>query len=350
MANGRAASGAANESRARDAVFWAFGLVVASALLVVLAKPLLLLFAGFLCAIVLRASASFVQRVIRLPYWASLVTCIVVSVALAALVVILSAATVDTEFHDLGSALPKALSSLAASLHLPLKGSLDHALGGFEQMIEHALPAFGGSLEALSGLVVLVFFGIYGAADPSAYLRIALWFVPREKRARARHVLEVGTRNLERWLIGRLVAMAFVAIACAVAFTALHVPLALPLALLAGLLTFVEYVGAVASGIPPVLLAFSQSPTRALWVLLFFTGLHIVEGYVLTPLLTRSTVHLPPASTLATQVLLAALLGPLGLTFATPLLVVAVTIAQEWRPPRARAEANARDHQRRLTA
>jgi len=74
-------------------------------------------------------------------------------------------------------------------------------------------------------------------------------------------------------------------------------------------------------------------------VLIFFVGLHIVEGYVLTPLLARKTVHLPPASTLATQVLLATLLGPLGLTFATPLLVVAVTVAEEWHRPAPRAQA-----------
>ncbi len=340
MANGHVA-GRSSDSRTRESVFLAFGLLAGAALLVLLAKPLLLIFAGFLAAVTLRAAASFLQRFTRLPYLVCLGACVVGGLALGVLGVVLSGATIANEFRDLGAALPKALDSLRSSLHLPVKGSFENALGGFEKMAESALPAFGGSLEALSGLVVLFFLGVYGAADPEAYRRIALWFVPEDKRARARHVLEVATENLQRWLIGRLIAMAFVAVACGIAFMALHVPLALPLAILAGLLTFVEYVGAIASGIPPVLLAFSESPARALWVLIFFTGLHIVEGYVLTPLLARTTVHLPPASTLATQVLLTTLLGPLGLTFATPLLVVAVTAAQEWPRPATRARLSA---------
>ncbi len=338
MANGHVA-GRSNDSRTRETVLLAFGLIAGAALLVLLAKPLLLLFAGFLAAITLRAASSFVHRHTRLPYLASLGGCVVLGLGLAVLGVVLSGTTIANEFRDLGTALPKALDSLRTSLHLPVPGSVDNALGGVEKIAERALPAFGGSLEVLSGLVVLFFLGVYGAADPEAYRRIALWFVPEGKRVRARHVLDVATQNLQRWLIGRLIAMAFVAVACGIAFMALHVPLALPLALLAGLLTFVEYVGAIASGIPPVLLAFSESPARALWVLIFFTALHIVEGYVLTPLLARTTVHLPPASTLATQVLLTTLLGPLGLTFATPLLVVAVTAAQEWQRPTVRAHA-----------
>jgi predicted PurR-regulated permease PerM len=222
---------------------------------------------------------------------------------------------------------------------LPIQAPLARAASNVEKWATGAWAALGGSLELMSGLVVLFFLGVYGAADPESYARIALWFAPASRRARMRHVLAETIGNLQRWLVGRLIAMLFVAVCCAVVFTLLQLPLALPLALLAGLLTFVEYVGAVASGIPPILLAFSQGPTRALEVLIFFSALHVIEGYVLTPLLARTTVHLPPASTLATQVVLATLLGPLGLTFATPLLVVAVTTAQEWSKAPERAPA-----------
>ena len=79
------------------------------------------------------------------------------------------------------------------------------------------------------------------------------------------------------------------------------------------------------------LFALAQSPAQAFWVLVLFTALHVVEGYVLTPLLARATVSLPPAITLACQVLLGALAGPLGLTLSTPLLVVGVCAAQSFR-------------------
>jgi predicted PurR-regulated permease PerM len=264
--------------------------------------------------------------------------------AATATAIVFSGSTIVDEFREFQKTLPRAIASLQATSRLPIQAPLDRAVSNAEKLATGAWAAFGGSLELVSGLVVVFFLGIYQAADPDTYVRIALRFAPNQHRARIRHTLGRMFDNLRRWLFGRLVAMAFVAIACGVAFTLFGLPLALPLALLAGLLTFVEYVGAVASGVPPILLAFVQGPARALEILIFFTLLHVLEGYVLTPLLARTTVHLPPAGTLATQVLLAALLGPLGLTFATPLLVVAVTGVKEWsgqRGARARAFAEA---------
>jgi predicted PurR-regulated permease PerM len=119
--------------------------------------------------------------------------------------------------------------------------------------------------------------------------------------------------------------MAFVGIATATGLYFLHVPLAITLGLLAGVLAFVEYVGAIASAVPPIVLALAHGPMDALWVVVLFTGVHIVEGYFLTPLLARNAVRFPPAFTLAMQLLLGGLFGVLGLTFATPLAVVIVT-------------------------
>lgn len=58
--------------------------------------------------------------------------------------------------------------------------------------------------------------------------------------------------------------------------------------------TFIEYAGAVISAVPPVLLGFSQSSSVGLAVLIAYVVLHVVEGYVITPLLARASVHLPP--------------------------------------------------------
>ena len=97
---------------------------------------------------------------------------------------------------------------------------------------------------------------------------------------------------------------------------------------MAGLLTFIEYLGAVASAVPAILLALTVSPLHAVWVVLLFTGVHVVEGYVLTPLISRQSVHIPPAYTLAVQLVLGGLFGVIGLTFATPSCVIGVILIQ----------------------
>jgi predicted PurR-regulated permease PerM len=194
-----------------------------------------------------------------------------------------------------------------------------------------AWSALGGSIEVLGGFIVIFFVGLYGAAQPSEYVRACLALTPESARERMRASLFAVQHDLLRWLLGRLVAMIFVAVTTSIAFAVLGLPLATTLGILSGALAFIEYAGAVASAIPPLFFALAQSTTTALWVLAVYTVLHVIEGYVLTPLLSRAAVRLPPAFTLASQVLLGVLLGPLGLTFSTPLLVAVVAGGRAWR-------------------
>jgi predicted PurR-regulated permease PerM len=205
------------------------------------------------------------------------------------------------------------------------------------------LGALGGSVAVLSGLVISFFVGVYGAAQPEMYVKAALSVTPRRYERHVERALHVIAHNLTRWLLGRILAMVFVGVATSVVFHLLHLPLALTLGIFAGLLTFIEYAGAIISAVPPVLLGFSQSTNVGLAVLIAYTVLHVIEGYVITPLLARTSVHLPPALTLAAQALLGELVGVLGLTFSTPLFVVGVSAVSAFREESERARRGARD-------
>lgn len=97
------------------------------------------------------------------------------------------------------------------------------------------------------------------------------------------------------------------------------VPLALVLGLLGGMLTFIPNVGPILSGIPVALVALSVSPMHVLYVTAFYTAIQIFEGYVLTPLVQQQTVSMPPALIILAQIMMAILLGVLGLIVAAPL-------------------------------
>ncbi|MDQ3776068.1 MAG: AI-2E family transporter [Pseudomonadota bacterium] len=76
------------------------------------------------------------------------------------------------------------------------------------------------------------------------------------------------------------------------------------------------------------MLAILQSPTRALYVVLLYLGIQTVESYLLTPLMQKRTVSLPPAVTIFVQVLLGVLVGGLGLVLATPLMAAAFVLVR----------------------
>jgi predicted PurR-regulated permease PerM len=115
--------------------------------------------------------------------------------------------------------------------------------------------------------------------------------------------------------------------------TLLGVPLALILAVLAGLLAFIPNIGPVIAAVPAVLLSLLEGPQMALYVALLYIGVQTVESYLITPFIQRRTVSLPPALTIAAQFLLGMQAGGFGLFVATPLAAVGLTLAQRLRSP-----------------
>ena len=174
-------------------------------------------------------------------------------------------------------------------------------------------------------MIVVFFIGVYGAAQPETYPRIAVTLVPAAHRARARALLSQIGADLTRWLGGRAVAMAIVGVLVTVGLLVMRVPLAWALGAFAALLTFVEYLGAFVSAAPAMLVAFARDPlclSRGSPVFALHTAVQDLAADVPTPFLVRTTVKFAPAYTLAAQVVLGAIFGVVGLTFATPAMIV----------------------------
>ena len=63
-------------------------------------------------------------------------------------------------------------------------------------------------------------------------------------------------------------------------------------------------------------------------MVLLYTALQTVESYLITPLIQRQAVRLPPALILTVQLAMGMALGLLGLLLATPLAVVLLVLVQ----------------------
>jgi predicted PurR-regulated permease PerM len=188
-----------------------------------------------------------------------------------------------------------------------------------------------GLLEGLVALFVVVVVGIYLAAQPRFYLDGLLMLFPHAKRPRLREVAARVGFTLRWWMIGQLVPMLAIGAITAIGLKLIGVELWLILGLLTGLFNFIPNFGPLIAGVPAVLLALAspeQGPQKALWVVALFVASQNLEGYVLTPLVQRRAVQLPPALTILTQVLLGMLLGAIGVVLAAPLTAAAVVMVK----------------------
>ncbi len=307
--------------------------VVATALVVWEGRTLLVVLAGVLAALALRGPSRWIAEKARVPYPAALATLVAAVLVTVGLALYFLGAGLSRQADAFAEQVPAAWGSMVDALKQ--KPALARLAPAIDRQVPPPFPTgatllsgAGGVLEAVGALVVVFFVAVYGAASPDAYGRVVLALVPSARRDEARAVLDDIGASLTRWLGGRAVAMVIVGVIVASGLYAMRIPLAGILGIVAGWLTFVEYLGAFVSAAPALLLALSKGPGYALGVAALFLVAHVLEGYVLTPFLVRSTVRIPPGYTLSAQLVMGSIFGVVGLTFATPVTLVATLLVK----------------------
>ena len=127
-----------------------------------------------------------------------------------------------------------------------------------------------------------------------------------------------------------------------IGLTIIGLDFAIFFAVLTALFSVVPYFGAIASGLPPVLFALTDSPGKALLVLIVYIAVQQFEGNVTIPLVMSRTVKLHPAVIAVGVVVVGQLFGFVGLIVAVPILSMIVILVEElWVKPMETPSADA---------
>ncbi|CAO3350642.1 AI-2E family transporter [Azospirillum melinis] len=282
---------------------------------------LLLIFTGVLFAILLQRLTGYVQRATGLGHGWSLAIVLLTLVLLVGGGGWLMGTSMASQLGQLQEQVTKAMGMLP-------DGWRDRIMEqGKEWPWMNQLSSFASSLVYVVGdAVVVMFAALYLAASPGLYQRGVVLLVPPRGQKRACEVMDVAGDSLWKWLIGQLVAMAAVGTMIAVGLWLLGIPSALALGIVAGLMEFIPLVGPFLAAVPALLIGFAQSPQDALWVAGLYLVIQQIEGNVITPLLQKRVVDLPPVVTIGAIAAGGVLFGIMGMFLATPLAVVVLVL------------------------
>lgn len=310
-------------------------IAVAAFVTYIAGEVMLLAFGGTLLAVFLNALGLWLSRVSRLTYRPAVFCVILVLVVLVLAAGTLCGARVAAQVAELTATLPTSLEQLRSNLKdYPwaewLLTSPDSQ--GASSMMS-ALPgritgAAGNLFHFVFDVVLMAFIGFYGALEPDLYRRGLVRLFPLDRRARADQVLIALAYNLRWWMFGQVFSMLIIASLVLAGMLLLGMPLALVLGLLAGVLEMVPTIGPMVWLVPALLVALGQGTWQVLRVFVLYCVLHLFESYLLTPLVQKRAVALPPAITILAIVLMAAVGGVLGLMVAAPLTVVALVLVK----------------------
>jgi predicted PurR-regulated permease PerM len=341
------------------------GIVAFAALLLftwVFAATLFLIFAGILLGVFLNAITELLGRVIPLGHTVRLVIVGIVLAAMFCGVLMLGGSTiaqqaavlsttiksqighvksfldqhgVDTSFLDIGNLTPSGGENPADSparnpsgSGLPSAGAI--ASGG-GAIVSQTLKLILGTIGAVGNFFIVLFLGLCFAAQPGIYRLGLLGLMPSRHRLKATAVVDSIGTMLQRWLLAQIITMAVVFAVTWIGLLLIGVPGAFILGVQAGLLAFIPTVGALLGGLIIVLASLASGWVAAASAFGLFLGVHVLESYILTPLIQREAIDIPPATLFATQILLGTVFGLWGLALALPLMAIVKVAIDHFR-------------------
>lgn len=178
------------------------------------------------------------------------------------------------------------------------------------------------------GLVVLIA-TFYMVIRPEPWVEGFVSLFPAGWRQRTREVLSELYQTVQRWFIGQLTAMTFIAVFWAISLSVIGVPFALLLGIFSGLISFVPYLGATIAVVLPVLLALISEPFTVVYVILAFIVIQQIEGNILQPVLMSRAVDLHPALVIFAILTMGTLFGIVGVFVAVPLVAALQVLVRE---------------------
>lgn len=319
-------------------VLLASGLVAMVAVLVYLVALLrdvfLLVFAGILIAVVIDGVTRLIDRYLPLArIWSLLLAFLLILVLLVGAAAIIGPQAAQ-QLPEVAEQIPAAVQQLLTILQQIPGGKAvieeaDQAARFIDQeLLARILGIFSSAFGAVGSFLLILLIGIYTVLSPGMYIDGVVRLVPPSRRERIREVLTAQGRALRLWLLSRLVSMIFVGVGVGAGLLLFGVPMAFALGLIAGLFTFIPYLGPILGAIPTILIALLEGPEAALYAALLYFGIEMLEGNIITPVATQQVIELPPMYTVVIQVAGGILAGVTGIILATPLAVVVVVAVQ----------------------
>lgn len=197
--------------------------------------------------------------------------------------------------------------------------SLGEALkGSASNVVAKTLDIFGG----LFSVVIVLVISFYLAVQKNGIQHLLKGITPKEHESYVLDLWERAQKKIGHWFQGQLFLAVVVGGLVYIGLSLLHVRFALLLAIIAGILELVPYIGPVLAAIPAVILAFFQAPILALWVLVLYLVIQQMENYLLVPLIMKKVVGLNPVVVIIALLIGGKLLGIIGIILAVPAAAV----------------------------
>lgn len=223
------------------------------------------------------------------------------------------------------------VGNIEGTLRRSLTGAVEGLRARTGALIDGLLASFSSVMNALVLFVIVPVVAFYLLVDWDRMVARIDDLLPREHAPTIRDLARQMDRTLASFIRGQGTVCLILGVYYAVALMALGLKFGLVIGAVAGLLTFIPYIGALVGGVLAIGMALFQFWGDWLWVILvwaIFQSGQFVEGNILTPKLVGAAVRLHPVWLLFALAVFGALFGFVGLLVAVPVAAVIGVLAR----------------------
>jgi predicted PurR-regulated permease PerM len=192
-------------------------------------------------------------------------------------------------------------------------------------------------VNAIVAIVTIAFLTLFMLLEGPTWVERFYSLMPEHQQSRWRRVGNDIYRTVGGYVTGNLAISLIAGVTSTVVFIALGVPYAFALGLIVALLDLIPLAGATIAAVIVTTVAFLDSTTAGIVVLVFMVVYQQLENHVIQPLVYGKTVQLSPLAVLIAVLIGAKLAGVIGALGAIPLagaIQVIVLDVLDWRRQR----------------
>jgi len=233
-------------------------------------------------------------------------------------------AEISQEFSDLSNffsqyGISQSIETSFEFLKTQLGGSTD---GIFSKV--------GNIVSGVASLFIILVITFYLLVEERAIKKILKSLVPGEYLPYSYQLVNRIQEKLGLWLRAQLILGLIIFALVFISLTTLGVKYALILAIIAGLLEFIPYLGPFIAGFIAVVLTFFQSPITALLVLIIYILIQAAENHIFVPNIMKRAVGLNPVISIVALLIGGKLAGLVGVILAIPLVTALSVVAEDF--------------------
>lgn len=304
-------------------------------------------FFGLAISVLLDPAISFLKK-IHIPKIIAIALIYLSIFGILGLLIYLTAPIFISELKQFSNYLPDYFEKISPVLH---QLGIDTAsnfnditkflIGGLEQSSNSILSAavtFFGGVSSAFFILAIAFFLSLEDRGPERFLALIL---PKKYEDRVIMFFEKAQVKVAGWFGARILSCLFVGAASFIVFYMFGIEYAFLLALVSGVLNFIPYIGPAITAVTLVVFVIASSPSLIviLYVLIAVSIIQAIENNLLTPLLMKKMIDLPPVLVLISLLVGAKMFGFLGMIFTVPVFGIIYEFVKEFLEKR-RDEGN----------